>query len=157
MPAVLRNSKGQPKPRRSAERSSRRCSAWPKGGFGSCWRHSGARSRSMPEDPQFLQLVERVGRFYLTDKAMKGAQKTIEIAIAAGDVGDEERRRYLQAVRRYFTGFEREARGHLRDVDKRLEHVNQVQFNLTAERGVAVRRIEATQEVLRELDRWPER
>jgi len=111
----------------------------------------------MPEDPQFLQLVERVGRFYLTDKAMKGAQKTIEIAIAAGDLSADERRKYLHAVRRYFTGFEREARGHLRDVDKRLEHVNQVQFNLTAERGVAVRRIEATQEVLREVERWPER
>ena len=48
----------------------------------------------------------------------------------------------------YFSGFEREARAHLRDVDKRLEGLNQVNFNLTAERGVAVKRIEATQGVL---------
>ena len=48
--------------------------------------------------------------------------------------------------------FEREARGHLRDVDRRLEQANQVHFNLAAERGVAVKRIEATQAVLAELD-----
>lgn len=105
----------------------------------------------MSDDREFRALVERVSRFYITEKNMKNAQRRIEIAIAAGDTDDRERESYLQAVRRYFTGFEREARSHLRDVDKRLEHVNQVHFNLTAERGVAVRRIEATQEVLLEL------
>ena len=106
----------------------------------------------MPESAEFRALVARVGEFYITDKAMKHAQKKMEVALAAGDAEDRERREYLAAVRRYFTGFEREARSHLRDVDKRLEHANQVQFNLTAERGVAVRRIEATQAVLEELD-----
>jgi hypothetical protein len=38
-----------------------------------------------------------------------------------------------------------------RDVDRRLEHVNQVHFNLAAERAVAVKRIEATQGVLHAL------
>jgi len=37
------------------------------------------------------------------------------------------------------------------DVDRRLEHTNQVVFNLTAERGVAVKRIEGTQSVLSTL------
>ena len=105
----------------------------------------------MPETDAFVALVERVGQFYVTDKAMKSAQKKIEIALAFGDVEAQEREAYLLAVRRYFSGFEREARAHLRDVDKRIEHVNQVHFNLTAERGVAVRRIEATQAVLKEL------
>jgi hypothetical protein len=106
----------------------------------------------MSEKEEFRALVESVSRFYITDKAMKNAQKRIEDSMAWGDAGDRERQAYLEAVRRYFTGFEREARAHLRDVDKRLEHVNQVHFNLTAERGVAVRRIEATQAVLQELN-----
>lgn len=107
----------------------------------------------MPDSAEFRALVERVGRFYVTDKAMKNAQNNIEAALAAGEPGERERAGYIDAVRRYFTGFEREARTHLRDVDKRLEHVNQVHFNLTAERGVAVRRIEATSAVLQELER----
>lgn len=43
-------------------------------------------------------------------------------------------------------------RAHLRDVDRRLERTNQIVFNLTAERGVAVKRIEATQSVLDALE-----
>jgi hypothetical protein len=104
-------------------------------------------------DSDFRALVARVGEFYITDKAMKSAQKSIEAALAAGEPDERTRADYFAAVRRYFTGFEREARTHLRDVDKRLEHVNQVHFNLTAERGVAVRRIEATQAVLQDLER----
>lgn len=104
-------------------------------------------------DDSLRALVARVGEFYVTDKALKTAQKKMEAALAAGAVDQRMQHEYLGAVRRYFAGFEKEARAHLRDVDKRLEHVNQVQFNLTAERGVAVRRIEATQNVLQELDR----
>jgi hypothetical protein len=100
----------------------------------------------------FSGLVTRVGEFYITDKAMVSAQKKIEAALAASNAGERMKDDYLAAVRRYFTGFEREARAHLRDVDKRLEHINQVHFNLTAERGVAVRRIEATQTVLQDLE-----
>lgn len=100
----------------------------------------------------FAALVRRVGEFYITDRSMKAAQKKIENALASGAVESGDRSEYLAAVRRYFTGFEREARGHLRTVDKRLEHLNQVQFNLTAERSVAVRRIEATQAVLGGVD-----
>lgn len=106
----------------------------------------------MTDGSDFRAFVVRVGEFYITDKAMKSAQSRMENSLAAAEADDRLRREYLEAVRRYFTGFEREARAHLRDVDKRLEHVNQVRFNLTAERGVAVRRIEATQTVLQELE-----
>jgi hypothetical protein len=99
-------------------------------------------------DDAFSALVERVGAFHITDKAMVAAQRDAVAALARGTVTDAERRRYLGAVERYFSGFEREARAHLRDVDKRLEALSQVQFNLTAERGVAVKRIEATSAVL---------
>jgi hypothetical protein len=104
-------------------------------------------------DDSLRALVGRVGEFYITDKAMKGAQKKMEAALESGPVDGRAQEEYLAAVRRYFTGFEKEARVHLRDVDKRLEQINQVHFNLTAERGVAVRRIEATQSVLAELER----
>jgi hypothetical protein len=105
----------------------------------------------MSDNDPFRALVARVGAFYITDKTMKAAQKKIEEVLARADAGPAERAEYLTAVQRYFTGFEREARAHLRTVDKRLEHVNQVHFNLTAERGVAVRRIEATSAVLSAL------
>ena len=60
----------------------------------------------------------------------------------------EELRRYAAAIERYFRGFASEARKRLDDLDRRIAHVNQVQFNLQAERGVALRRIEKTQGVL---------
>ncbi len=102
----------------------------------------------MPVDAALAELVARVGAFHVTDRAMKRAQQSMEDALASGSVDDRSRAAYLDAARRYFEGFNGEARAHLRDVDRRLEHVNQVHFNLTAERGVAIKRIEATQEVL---------
>ncbi len=105
----------------------------------------------MPIDPALRDLVARAGAFHITDRAMIGAQRAIEAALETGEVDDRVRRAYRNALRRYFEGFDREARAHLRDVDRRLERVNQVQFNLAAERGVAVKRIEATQGVLTAL------
>lgn len=106
----------------------------------------------MPSDLGALRaLVGRVGAFYVTDKAMLRAQRAIEGALEAGAADERASAAYRMAVRAYFGAFEREAREHLRAVDKRLEHANQVVFNLTAERGVAVKRIEATQGVLNDL------
>jgi hypothetical protein len=106
----------------------------------------------MLDDGRFRALVARVAEFYVTDRSLKAAQKKIEAALAAGNADEPERQGYLTAVHRYFSSFSKEARAQLRDVDKRLEHVNQVHFNLTAERGVVVRRIEATQGVLKEIE-----
>jgi hypothetical protein len=102
-------------------------------------------------DERFAELVARVGAFHITDRAMRAAQDAIEASLQSGLLDPSARRRYLDAVRRYFSAFEREARGHLRDVDRRLEQLNQIVFNLSAERGVAVKRIEATAGVLEEL------
>ena len=102
----------------------------------------------MPVDAAVAGLAARVAAFHITDRAMKRAQTEVESAIAAGDVDERARKQYLGAVRRYFDAFAKEARGHLRDVDRRLEQIDQVHFNLTAERGVAVKRIEATESVL---------
>ncbi|MBV8155995.1 MAG: hypothetical protein JO029_15940 [Candidatus Eremiobacteraeota bacterium] len=107
----------------------------------------------MPDNGRFAGLTLRVGAFHITDRAMKRAQESIERALAAGTVEEADRAAYLSAVRRYFEGFSKEARAHLRDVDRRLEEINQVHFNLTAERGVAVKRIEATDAVLHDLEK----
>jgi hypothetical protein len=105
----------------------------------------------MPVEPRVAALAAHVGAFHITDRAMKRAQREMEAAIASGGVDEPTRDAYAAAVRRYFEAFAREARAHLRDVDQRLVNLNQVQFNLTAERGVAVKRIEATDAVLQEL------
>ena len=108
-------------------------------------------------DERLQALVERVGDFHITDRAMRQAQDAMEKAIREGDVAEHLHVAYLDAVRKYFGGFEREARGHLKDVDQRLAGANQVIFNLTAERSVALKRIEATKEVLTQLDAIEER
>ncbi len=82
---------------------------------------------------------------------MRAAQARIEGALAAGDVGDGEARAYLTAVRRYFEPYEREAQGQLRYVDRELERLYLVQYNLTAERGVVAKRAEAVRGVLAAL------
>lgn len=108
-------------------------------------------------DDRFAALVARVGKFHITDRAMRAAQDSAVKAVQSGTVNDAVRVSYLDAVRRYFGAFEREARGHLRDVDRRLANANQIVFNLAAERAVATKRIEATQEVLAQLDAIEER
>jgi hypothetical protein len=93
-------------------------------------------------------LAATVATFHVTERAMRGAQDRIERALAAGAVDDATASAYLDAVRRYFEPYEREAQGQLRHVDRELERLYQLQFNLTAERGVVVRRIEAVRGVL---------
>lgn len=105
----------------------------------------------MPIDPGLPELVARVAAFHITDRAMSTAQRRIERAVEAGEMTEATRNTYFAAVRKYFEGLDTEARSHLRDVDRRLDRANQVQFNLTAERGVAVKRIEAAQAVLTAL------
>ncbi len=104
-------------------------------------------------DDDLRALVERIAAFHITDRAMRDAQKKIEAALAAGVPDEYARSVYLHAARRYFAGFEKEARAHLQEVDKRLQDLAQVSFNLTAERGVAIKRIEATGGVLQDLER----
>jgi len=72
----------------------------------------------------------------------------MEEVLSAREPSSEEVERYRKAVERYFSGFAREAVRRLEDLDKRIAHINQVQFNLQAERGVALRRVEVTQGVL---------
>ncbi len=98
---------------------------------------------------RLVALVTEIGRFYITDRAMRRAQTDMSAALSHSEPLAERRvRAYLKAVSRYFSGFEREARVHLADLDRRLGRVSQLQYNLTAERGVAERRVEATARVI---------
>ena len=105
----------------------------------------------MAELDRVAALVAAVGAFHLTDRAMRGAQDRVERALAAGEADDASARAYLEAVRRYFEPYEREAQGQLRHVDRELERLYQLEYNLTAERGVVAKRIEAVRGVLSAL------
>jgi hypothetical protein len=100
------------------------------------------------ERERLAALVAATAAFHVTDKAMRAAQQRIERALAAGDADEAATRGYLDAVRRYFEPYEREAQGQLRHVDRELERLYLQQFNLTAERGVVAKRMEAVRGVL---------
>jgi hypothetical protein len=104
-----------------------------------------------PDGGKLREFVERVGGFHLRG-SMERAQRRMRERLASGQlVPPAEVAAYLRETRHYFAGFEREARAHMKDVERRLGHVSQVQFNLTAERSVALRRVEITQGVLHAL------
>jgi len=102
-------------------------------------------------DPRWRELADRVSGFHLTDRAMLRAQFAFVTALRDGEPSPPTCRTYAQAVRRYFERFERDARAQLGDVDRALEQLYQRQYNLAAERGVALKRIEAVQGVLASL------
>jgi ABC-type transporter Mla subunit MlaD len=97
------------------------------------------------------ELAATVGGFYVRDKALTRAQAQIDAALASGEPDATTVRAYVTEVRRYFAGFSREAATQLAQVDRALERLYQQQYNLTAERGVAARRVEAVQGVLATL------
>jgi hypothetical protein len=108
---------------------------------------------SSPVDEDALRaLVAEIARFYVSDKALRRAQQRMADLLTGGAPPSRKAvAEYLAEVRRYFEGFQREAREHLGDVDRRLARVSQLQFNLAAERGVTARRVEATQGVLERI------
>ncbi len=93
-------------------------------------------------------LVATVGAFHITDRAMRAAQDRIAASLAAGEPAGADVRVYLAAVRRYFEPYAGEAAEQLRHVDRELARLYQLQFNLTAERGVVAKRVEAVRGVL---------
>ena len=101
------------------------------------------------------ELAAQVGTFHITDRAMERAQRTFLAALARGAPTPPEAAAYVRAVRAYFNGFARDAAAQLTSVDRQLEGLYQRQYNLAAERGVAVKRIEAVQGVLALVEEQP--
>ncbi len=94
-------------------------------------------------------LHETIAGFYVRDRKLLRAQRDLGKALERGKpISERAARRYLDAVERYFTGFSAEAGTQLAKLERRLAQVSQLQYNLTAERGVAVKRVAATQGVL---------
>lgn len=103
-------------------------------------------------DPEAVRsLAQTVGGFHITDRTLLAAQERLERRLAAGSLDDGAVRAYVDAVRRYFEPYEREAQGQLRHVDRELERLYQLQYNLVAERGVVAKRVEAVRGVLESL------
>ncbi len=101
-------------------------------------------------------LAQAVATFHITDRAMLRAQQTFGAALDRGAPTAADVAAYLQAVNAYFAGFARDAAAQLKSVDRELENLYQRQYNLAAERGVAVKRIEAVQGVLTLLAELPD-
>jgi hypothetical protein len=105
----------------------------------------------LPDAERVRELVATVGAFYVRNRSLERAQQKIERELAGGPPDAASLAAYLHEVRRYFSAFEGEAKSQLARVDRELERLYAQQYNLTAERGVAVRRVEATQGVLSAL------
>jgi len=93
------------------------------------------------------ELRQAVDGFHITDKSLLRARAALE-----REPGPASERAFRAAVQRYFAVLARESEEHVAEVDRRLDDVYQRQFNLTAERAVAQRRLEAARDVLRALD-----
>jgi ABC-type transporter Mla subunit MlaD len=104
-----------------------------------------------PDLAQVRDLARIVGAFYVRDAALAKAQRALDAALAAGEPTQAQIDGYLAAVERYFTAFAREADAQLRRADRELERLYQLQYNATAERGVAAKRVEAVRDVLARL------
>jgi hypothetical protein len=94
-------------------------------------------------------LHETIAGFYARDRKLLRAQRDLGKLLERNKpISERAARRYLDAVERYFSEFSGEAQTQLAKLERRLAEVSQLQYNLTAERGVAVKRVAATQGVL---------
>ncbi|MGC8485790.1 MAG: hypothetical protein ACP5O6_09185 [Candidatus Baltobacteraceae bacterium] len=97
-------------------------------------------------------LYERADRFHFSDPSMRALHERVGKAIESASAPAELEARYREALQRYFVGFDRQTRAQLRDLDRRLSELAQAQLNFTAERNVAVKRLENIGEMLGILD-----
>src|ERR1700683_4422750 len=117
MPAGSSRSRGRRRRSPSTARNSTRCWVWRRRASANSSRSKRTPSPDspcMPVDAALAALASHVGGFHITDRTMKRAQEEVAAAIASGDVDDRTRDAYLNAVRHYFDGFQKEARAHLR-------------------------------------------
>jgi len=94
------------------------------------------------------ELLALVDGFRITDKRLLRARAVLE-----RNHNEAAERVFRKEAQRYFELLAREAQEHVAEVDRRLDDAYQRQFNLTAERAVAQRRLEGARDVLRALDR----
>jgi hypothetical protein len=93
------------------------------------------------------ELLALVDAFHITDRRLLRARAALD-----RDGGDQAEQAFRKTAQRYFEALAREAEDHVAEVDRRLDDAYQRQFNLSAERAVAERRLQGAREVLRALD-----
>lgn len=123
---------------------------------------------------QLSALVAEVNRFYIRDRSLLAAQRRLSARSTEGRVDAREVAAYLSAARRYFARFHGDAQVRLREVaarleranqemlraqgqgatPQRIEHVSQLQFNLTAELAIARARVARTAGMLEALAQY---
>jgi hypothetical protein len=92
------------------------------------------------------ELLALVDAFHITDRRLLRARAALDRG------GDQAEQAFRRTAQRYFEALAREAEEHVAEVDRRLDDTYQRQFNLSAERAVAERRLVGAREVLRALD-----
>lgn len=97
-------------------------------------------------------LYERAAAFHFSDAAIRSLHERVGKALEAGAPTRELEETYRKALLRYFAGFDTQTRAQLRDLDRRLAELAQSQLNFTAERNVAVKRLENIGAMLGLLD-----
>lgn len=93
------------------------------------------------------ELLGLVDGYHITDKRLLRARAQLE----QRRDGTTERA-FRTEAQRYFDSLATEAEAHLAEVDRRLDDIYQRQYNLNAERAVAVRRLDGARGVLRALE-----
>jgi len=108
----------------------------------------------MPIAVDLATLVRHVGAYRISDRSLRASLERVQSYTERGEAPPEpELAAFMRAARRYFETLEREARAHLKDIDRRLDDLFQQQYNLQAERGVAQRRLAGAGETLALLER----
>ena len=92
------------------------------------------------------ELLAMLDGFHITDRALLRCRDRVRASHDGAAVAALEKE-----MRRYFGGMERESERHLRSIDAKLDDLYQRQYNLTAERGVAERRLSGARSVLAAL------
>ena len=93
------------------------------------------------------EVLALVDAFHITDRRLLRARAALE-----RDGGPQAEKAFRKAAQQYFEALAREAEDHVAQVDRRLDDIYQRQFNLSAERAVAERRLLGAREVLHALN-----
>ncbi|MDQ6780505.1 MAG: hypothetical protein M3Z37_05045 [Candidatus Eremiobacteraeota bacterium] len=91
-------------------------------------------------------VLQMVDSFHITDRKLMRARKALE-----GGAGPAEVAVFCREAQRYFRVLQREAEQDMRSVDRRLDDLYQLQYNLQAEHAVAQRRRDGARELLEAL------
>lgn len=92
-------------------------------------------------------VLQMVDSFHITDRKLARARRALDASAGPAEVAA-----FRREAQRYFRVLQREAEEHMRSVDRRLDDLYQLQYNLQAEHAVAQRRRDSARELLEALE-----